>query len=93
MHRDSPHAVSNESVSMQTHHLVFVGDVMEERVLVIGEERVWDPDLFCEVAGQGHRLAAVLVLGEGQTIVGPVLVQVDRDGVILKRKVITLRHH
>ena len=50
-------------------------------VLVVGEERVGDPDLLREVPGQGEDL---VVVAEGQALVLPVLVQVHGDGVVLR---------
>ena len=55
---------------------------MQKRQLVVGEERVRDPDLLGEVASQRH--VVVIVVRERQTLVVPVLVQVDRYRVILR---------
>ena len=55
---------------------------MQKRQFVVGEERVRDPDLLGEVASQRH--VVVIVVRERQTLVVPVLVQVDRYRVILR---------
>ena len=76
-----PHSIGDCAIAVQSHHLVFVRDVMQERVFVVGEECVWHPDLLGEVARQSHE--ARVVVGEGESLVSPVLVQVDRDRVVL----------
>ena len=69
------------SVAVETNHFVLLGDVVQERVFVVGEERVGNPDLVGEVSGEGHRVRRVD--GEGEPVVAPVLTQADRDGVVL----------
>jgi len=61
--------------------VVLLGDRVQEGQLVVGEEGVRHPDLFGEVARQRH--VVVVAVRERQTLVGPVLVQVDRDRVVL----------
>jgi len=68
--------------------VVLFGDGVQERELVVGEERVWNPDLLGEVASQGDVVS--VVVGERQTLVLPVLVQIDRDRVILDKKSVAL---
>lgn len=51
-------------------------------MLVVGEEGVGHPDLFGEVARQ--RQDDVLLLGEGQPLVPPVLIQAQGQRIILR---------
>ncbi len=67
---------------METHHLVLLGDVMQEGMFVIGEEGVRHPYLLSKVPGQCHTV--IVLVGEGQSLVLPVLVQVDGDRVVLQ---------
>lgn len=69
---------------METNPLVHLGDVMKKRVLVVSEERVWNPDLFGKVPGQRH--VVLDIRRERQSLVLPVLVQIDRYRVVLKTK-------
>lgn len=41
---------------METDHLVLLGDVMQERVFVVGEECVGHPNALRELPGQGHHV-------------------------------------
>jgi len=61
--------------------VVLLGHHVEEGEFVVGEERVWNPNLLREVAGQCH--VVIVVVRERQPLVLPVLVQIDRDRVIL----------
>ena len=79
--RGEPHAVSDGSVTVQPDHLVLLGDVVQEAVLVVGEERVGHPDLLRKVAGEGED--PVLLGAEAETLVFPILVQVHCNGVVL----------
>lgn len=54
-----PHAIGDVAVSMETHHFVFLRDVMQEGVLIIGKKSVWNPDLFGKVTRQGHDVRGV----------------------------------
>ena len=67
-----PHSVGDRAVAVQPHHLVFVSDVMQKGVLVIGEECVRHPDLLCEVSRQRHQVR--VVVGVGKPLVPPVLI-------------------
>jgi len=63
-------------------HLILLGNFVQERMFVVGEERVGDPDLVREVTRESH----VFVCdrrGERQALVLPVLIHVDCDGVVL----------
>ena len=51
-------------------------------MLVVCEECVRHPDFLSEVARQCHTVAEVV--GKGQPLVLPVLVEVDSDGVVLE---------
>ena len=53
-------------------------------MLVVGKEGVGDPYLLGEVSGQRH--AVRMVTGEGQPLILPVLIKIDRYGVILQDK-------
>jgi len=61
--------------------VVLLGHRVQKRQLVVGEECVRDPDLLREVAGQRH--VVVVAVRERQPLVVPVLVQIDRDRVVL----------
>lgn len=55
---------------------------MQERMFVVGEERVRDPDPVGEVSGQRH--AVVRIFRERQSLVLPILIQVDGDREFLR---------
>jgi len=76
-----PHAVDNRSVAIQAYHVILLGHRVQVGQFVVGEERVWNPDLVGEVTSQRH--IVVTVVGERQTFVLPVLVQIDGDRVVL----------
>lgn len=61
--------------------MVLFGHRVQVGQFVVGEERVWDPNLISEVASERH--VVFVVVGERQTVVLPVLVQIDGDRVIL----------
>lgn len=63
--------------------MVLLGHRVQERQLVVGEERVRDPDLLGEVTSQRH--VVVDAVGERQSLVVPVLVEIDRDRVVLHK--------
>jgi len=63
--------------------VVLFGDGVQEGELVVGEERVWNPDLLGKVASE--RDVVFVVVRERQALVLPVLVQIDRDRVILHK--------
>ena len=77
-----PHSVRYGAVSMQPYHLVLLCHVMQEGMLVVCKECVRHPDFLSEVARQRHTVAEVV--GKGQPLVLPVLVEVDSDGVVLE---------
>ena len=64
--------------------MVLFGYRVQKGQLVVGEERVRNPDLFGEITSQGH--VVFVVVRERQTLVLPVLVQIDRDRVILRKE-------
>ena len=49
-----PHSVDNWSVSKESDHFVFLGDIVKERVFVVGEECVWNPDFLGKISRQGE---------------------------------------
>ncbi len=67
---------------METDHLVLLSDVVQERVFVVSEERVWYPDALGELARQRHDVTRMR--SKGQSLVIPVLIKVDGDRVVLR---------
>ena len=61
--------------------MVLFGHRVQVGQFVVGEERVRDPNLISEVTSE--RYVVFVVVGERETLVLPVLVQIDGDRVIL----------
>lgn len=66
---------------METYLLVLLCDLMQKRVFVVGKESVRHPNLVTKVACQSHDIRKVV--GESQSLVPPVLVQVDGHSIVL----------
>ena len=73
------------SVREDTQHDVVRGGVVDERALGVDEEHVRHPDLLHQPPVEGHALVGAA--GEGQTLVLPVVAQVQRHGEVLPRHV------
>ena len=72
------------SIGKHTQHDVVSGGVMDEGPLGVDEEDVRHPDLFDQAAVEGHAL--VRGAGERQTLVLPIVSQVQGHGEVLCKK-------
>ncbi len=73
------HAINDIAVAEYLDHFVLFGDVVQEGVLVVGEERVGHPDRLGKVA---HQRQIVVLVAENQALVAPVLIQINGDRVV-----------
>ena len=74
------------SIGKHTQHDVVSGGVMDEGPLGVDEEDVRHPDLFDQAAVEGHAL--VRGAGERQTLVLPIVSQVQGHGEVLVESLI-----
>jgi len=81
--QNQPEAVENGPVRMQADHSVFDGDSVDERLLVVEEvcvgdpERVGNPVIQSQVEGDSY---------VGETLVPPVLLEIHGQRVVLRKQ-------
>ena len=75
-----PEAIENGTIWMQADHAVFDGDSVDERLLVVQEVGVGDPELVGDPVVQGQVEGDPYV---GQTFVPPVLLEIHGQRVVL----------
>lgn len=78
-----PEAVEDVPVGVDPQHHVVRGCVVDEGAFGVDEEHVGDPDLLHQTAVKGHTLVVGAL--EGQTLVLPVVAQVQSHGEVLWR--------
>lgn len=80
----SPDAVEDVSVGVNSQHDVLHGGVVDEGAFGVHEENIWDPDLLHQ---PGVKRPTLVVSGrKRQTLVFPVVTQVQSHGEVLQRK-------
>lgn len=77
-----PETVEDVAVGIDPQHHVIGGGVMDEGALGVHKEHVGHPDLLHQAAVEGHALVVGAL--EGQTLVLPVVAQVESHGEILE---------
>lgn len=66
-----PHAIFNISVSRESNHFIFFGNVVQEGMFVIGKKSVGHPDLISKITRQ--RDLDVRVRSKGKSVILPIL--------------------
>lgn len=76
-----PDTVENFAIRVDPEHDIVSSGVVDKGALGVNEEHVRDPDLLHQAAIEGHTLVGGA--GEGQSLILPVVPQIQSHGEVL----------